>query len=661
MSTFANVNVGSVANDHTGDPLRNSFIKINQNFANIAGGNAGAVTSVAGRVGNVVLSVNDVQGAANIYFVTTTVAAGNAYTTTYVDTAIENLGNIDVVYLVNQINAIDQHISILSGNIVDLTANAGTQDARITSLNSTVSALGISIDTVDDQLTGRLDVFDANLGSATRNISAINAYLSPMATQISVLEANAATQASSINTLFSNAASQAASINNINGTITALNNNITSLFANAASQANGLDGLTANLIITNENIDSQSLLINSLRANVTAANVNISTLTMNAAIQASAINAINVYNNLFDANVGAYQIYANANAATQATGINLINANVGAYQTWANANISTLYLGNINTNANLGAYQTWANANAATQATSIANLLALTANTSVQLLSANVGAYQIWANSSISDKASLNGATFTGNIVAAAGTATNNAHTGAIVVHGGGGIAVGGNINIENQLFVGVDAQGPFLNQPITVERSTSSSGPGTQYTQHAIINATGTGSSDYIAYPNNYPGFGNDHGWVDLGIAGSEFDDPHYTITHPNDSYLFGSCPSYTGNGGNLVIATDNTGTYNDIIFAANGFQDSNEIARFHANGDTKLTVLGNIVVGNVITTKVSAATLTVTSAIQFANLTTAQIVTISTPTPGSTVYNYDTGNIQVYNGTKWANITLS
>lgn len=56
-----------------------------------------------------------------------------------------------------------------------------------------------------------------------------------------------------------------------------------------------------------------------------------------------------------------------------------------------------------------------------------------------------------------------------------------------------------------------------------------------------------------------------------------------------------------------------------------------------------------------------ISASGMTLTSALQFANLTTAQVNTISAPTRGMTVYNYTTGNIQVYNGTKWANVTLS
>lgn len=86
---FANVNIGSTASDGTGDPLRNAFNKINQNFANIA---AGAVTvnapvkSVAGRTGNVRLVVSDVTGAASNAYVNTTVTTANTGMKSYVDT-----------------------------------------------------------------------------------------------------------------------------------------------------------------------------------------------------------------------------------------------------------------------------------------------------------------------------------------------------------------------------------------------------------------------------------------------------------------------------------------------------------------------------------------------------------------------------------------------
>ena len=69
-----------------------------------------------------------------------------------------------------------------------------------------------------------------------------------------------------------------------------------------------------------------------------------------------------------------------------------------------------------------------------------------------------------------------------------------------------------------------------------------------------------------------------------------------------------------------------------------------------------------GNIAAGNVrVTGNITSTRLTLSSVMQFANLTTAQITAVSSPLRGMTAYNYNTGNIQVYNGTKWANVTLS
>jgi hypothetical protein len=73
------VNVGTYPSDHTGDPLRIAFTKINENFTDIYNGNVsvnGTVSSVAGRTGNVVLNVNDVFGAASF----ANVAAASLYT-----------------------------------------------------------------------------------------------------------------------------------------------------------------------------------------------------------------------------------------------------------------------------------------------------------------------------------------------------------------------------------------------------------------------------------------------------------------------------------------------------------------------------------------------------------------------------------------------------
>ena len=56
-----------------------------------------------------------------------------------------------------------------------------------------------------------------------------------------------------------------------------------------------------------------------------------------------------------------------------------------------------------------------------------------------------------------------------------------------------------------------------------------------------------------------------------------------------------------------------------------------------------------------------IATTALSLSSALQFANLSTSQVNSISSPQIGMTVFNGETGNVQVYNGTKWANITLS
>lgn len=80
--------------------------------------------------------------------------------------------------------------------------------------------------------------------------------------------------------------------------------------------------------------------------------------------------------------------------------------------------------------------------------------------------------------------------------------------------------------------------------------------------------------STDFIAYPDN----GNDFsGYIDMGITSSAFSDPEFTITGPNDGYIFMAAPYGTSGAGNLVLATSDTGTENKIVFAAGGLGSNN------------------------------------------------------------------------------------
>ncbi len=89
------IDIGTGPGIGDGDPLRVAFSKINQNFTEIysgnvtVSGNSSPVTSVAGKAGNVLLTVGDVQGACSqgyaLSLVNEAVLVSQAATQLYVD------------------------------------------------------------------------------------------------------------------------------------------------------------------------------------------------------------------------------------------------------------------------------------------------------------------------------------------------------------------------------------------------------------------------------------------------------------------------------------------------------------------------------------------------------------------------------------------------
>ena len=167
-------------------------------------------------------------------------------------------------------------------------------------------------------------------------------------------------------------------------------------------------------------------------------------------------------------------------------------------------------------------------------------------------------------------------------------TNSTSATNGALVVAGGAGIT--GDVNIAGDLSVlgNVDLQG-VTKLPVgagaTNFESTASlsdavviaAGTSTGFVQNALVNlGSGTSSSaDYIAYAKEGD---NVSGWIDMGITNLSFNDPSFGVTGEHDGYIFMSAPDGTTGDGNLVIATDNTGVQNKIVFAAGGLGTGNE-----------------------------------------------------------------------------------
>ncbi len=105
-------------------------------------------------------------------------------------------------------------------------------------------------------------------------------------------------------------------------------------------------------------------------------------------------------------------------------------------------------------------------------------------------------------------------------------------------------------------------------------------------YVQAYIVNNTdgANASADIVCYPSN----GTDSsGWIDMGITGPTFSQAAYGITGANEGYIFMSAPSGASKTGNLVLATDSTGTQNAIKFATGGFGSTTERMRIDSSGN--------------------------------------------------------------------------
>jgi hypothetical protein len=180
------------------------------------------------------------------------------------------------------------------------------------------------------------------------------------------------------------------------------------------------------------------------------------------------------------------------------------------------------------------------------------------------------------ANLAVSGTANVGALSTVGSVSANGNITTLSA------MYSGNGATWQSQVSLANVLFVGADVA--------------------EAYVQAAMINTGGNGSSDWVSYSNN----GNtDQGWIDMGVTGNTFSDPEYELTDPNDGYILvqGTDISGTPLGGNLILATGNTGLAHDIVFATGGFTHANIKARL-INTTGEFSVVGNIVANNLSAT---------------------------------------------------------
>jgi hypothetical protein len=252
--SLANVNIGTIANDGTGDPLRSAFRTINQNFANLApfasNGNItynAGVVSVAGRTGNVTLTITDITGAASIGYV-------DAVAANIANIAATIAGNLNTVIWANVTN---------KPTFANIATTASWDDLVDIPLNVNNAVTQTEIDTANSAMVA--------------NVTAAN-------TRIGQLQSN-------INTLFSNAASQTLDINALRANITAANAAIAAVsFASVNANVTAANAAIAALVTANidqgsyielntNRVAAANVEIANLRANITAANTVIGAVT----------------------------------------------------------------------------------------------------------------------------------------------------------------------------------------------------------------------------------------------------------------------------------------------------------------------------------------------------------------------------------------------
>ena len=299
-----------------------------------------------------------------------------------------------------------------NANVVALQANLG---AYQTYANANVVAIQANLGAYQTYANANIATIQANIGAyqtyANANVVAIQANLGAYQT---FANSNAATQATSIDTINANIGAYQTYANanvvaiqaNLGAYQTYANANVVAIQANLGafqvfSNANAAtQAISINSIVTNANANTAAYLLTAT-GNINAGNIttsgtsgNISGVNYIFASNYVYANGVSIFSGTYSntnveayigGNIGAFQIFSNANAATQATSINTINANIGAYQTYANANlgtattnITTLFSNAASQEISITSLATGANANTAAYLPSVTTLAGLT-------------------------------------------------------------------------------------------------------------------------------------------------------------------------------------------------------------------------------------------------------------------------------------------
>lgn len=326
-------------------------------------------------------------------------------------------------------------------------------------------------------------------------------------------------------------------VSNIGGTLTTVKGNIDQLgsYISIPIQAD-ISNIEANVSSLQSNASSQQTLISVLQAN--------------AATQSDLIIAINA--NVTQANLGL-KGYVDAQILAVEQG-EYSNVNVAVYLPTYNGTIGSLTLANTAMKSYVDGQITAANAGVTT---------------------ANVGIVGYVNQSNVAMKGYVDAQTYSNVNV----TSFLPSYSGSI----GANLQVGGNIvSVLSPLSVVLP---PAITYANTVLAGTNNVNG---YVQLNIQNTNTVGnivSADFIATAPN--GTDSSH-YIDLGINGNNYSSGSWTISGPNDGYLY-------INDGNLTVGTDTADK--TVSIHVGGLLAENIVTTF---SETEVSITSNLVVGN-------------------------------------------------------------
>ena len=282
---------------------------------------------------------------------------------------------------------------------------------------------------------------------------------------------------------------------------------------------------------------------------------------------------------------------------------------------------------------------TWPTFNQNTTGTA-ANITATSNSTLTTLSALSLPGSQVTGN------ISGNAANVTGTVAVGNGGTGLTSLTANYIPYGNGTSAFNSSSQLQyngTYLLVGAASALGGLTNPVAA----FTGNPGTtNYVQSYVYNAQNgiSSSADFVAYSSNST---DAHGWADMGFTSPTYADPVYTCTGPNEAYLFGSAlnSSYSGN---LVYATDSTGSTNYHQWYVGGFTQAKSAWKMQLTGST--LQLGSSVGINMSGQLTSTATtgtapFVVASTTQVANLNVAQAGKVTNALTAGTNITFSSG----------------